>query len=120
MSADAATSSSPLAVLMTRGKIQNKPKELKAAFERWVTGQPPWVEAMSTGFFGAFQGAFLGTLMGTITKNAMDPGAGAGKGSPVRYWQLIFDSPVTVTHVHGSESLQPIVPHFLQGVPRHR
>lgn len=73
-----AASSNPLAVLSGPGKLQDKPKQLKEAFDKWIAAQPPWVDGMSQGFFGAFQGAFLGTLMGTMTKNALEGGQGAG------------------------------------------
>lgn len=74
----AADATSPLAILNSGGNLQDKPKQLKDAFDKWVTIQPPWVEALSTGCFGAFQGAFLGTLMGSMAKNTLEQGAGAG------------------------------------------
>jgi hypothetical protein len=61
-----------LAVLSGPGKLQDKPKLLKEAFDSWVKIQPPYVEALSAGLFGTFQGAFLGTLMGSMTKSGMD------------------------------------------------
>lgn len=67
--------SNPLAVLSGPGKLQDKPKLLKEAFDSWVKIQPPYVEALSAGLFGTLQGAFLGTLMGSMTKNTMDTAA---------------------------------------------
>ena len=83
MAAGTATAVNPLAVLSSPSKLQDKPKELRAAFDSWVAVQPPWVEGLSAGFFGAFQGAFLGTLMGSMAKNTLEPGATSGRSPRV-------------------------------------
>lgn len=74
----AASSGGVLAVLSGPGRLQDKPKQLQEAYEKWITFQPPWVEGISSGFFGAFQGAFLGTLMGTMAKGSLDQPGVAG------------------------------------------
>lgn len=83
MAADATVSANPLAVLASPGPLQNKPRQVKEAFEAWVKTQPPWVAGVSSGFFGAFQGAFLGTLMGTMARGAFDQPGGAGKNPTI-------------------------------------
>lgn len=80
MSSKAAVSEGPLGVLMGPGKIQDKPKLLKEALEAWIRTQPPWVDGLSSGFFGAFQGAFLGTIMGMVTRNTLQPGGPGAMG----------------------------------------
>ena len=79
MSGTVGGGSGPLAILASPGKIQDKPKQLKEAFDAWVKFQPPYVEALSAGLFGCFQGAFLGTLMGSMTQNAAGE---VGSGTP--------------------------------------
>lgn len=80
----------PLAVLSGPGKLQDKPKMLKEAFDSWVKIQPPYVDALAAGLFGTFQGAFLGTLMGSMTKSGMDA-ATAGRSMILR--MPIFEWP---------------------------
>lgn len=84
---------SPLAILSGPGKIQDKPKQLKAVFDTWVKTQPPYIEGLSAGFFGAFQGAFLGTLMGYMTKNTADQAASGAPLAPPPPSPLLLPHP---------------------------
>jgi hypothetical protein len=77
--ASTASTSSPLGVLMGPTPLKDKPALLKAAYDSWVTTQPPWVESVASGGFGAFQGAFLGTLMGSMTQMNLEQGAPASE-----------------------------------------
>lgn len=73
-----------LSVLNGPGKLKEKPKLLQAQYEKWISFQPPWVEGISSGFFGAFQGAFLGTLMAPWPR-----AVSISQASQVRYEALI-------------------------------
>lgn len=70
------------------GKLKDKPKQLQQAYEKWVSIQPPWVEGISSGFFGAFQGAFLGTLMGTMARGSLEQAGGAGASGNIFFNQV--------------------------------
>ena len=65
----------PLEVLRGPGKIQDKPKQLKEAFDVWVKLQPPHIDALSAGILGALNGAAMGAFFGTMTKSTMNSGA---------------------------------------------
>lgn len=74
----AVASDSILGILRSPIPLKEKPEQLQKAYEKWIGFQPPAVEGLASGFFGAFQGAFLGTLMGTMTQGSLADAGGAG------------------------------------------
>ncbi len=73
--------------------LKEKPEQLQKAYEKWIGFQPPAVEGLASGFFGAFQGAFLGTLMGTMTQGSLAQAEAGGAGPTAQMMKM--GGPVT-------------------------